>query len=250
MTRTTANGYGGDPLLLVLPKDASNRVPAFVDINARADLHSFYLQQSLHHQLLRDPSATSFYVAVHNNNRRFLSGLLNQTDKWANVTLRVGAGAGACAHARTLMGSAGLAWSRWRQASLCLCLPWQVTTAPFARPQLTEKRAQAGTRPLTTHTHAKCRQSAAGPFAPCVMHRPCLRVCVPCSSPLQSYLPPLCRSAGCPAAALRRPYAPTTAHRAANALTQGRWLQGRRSPPPSCRNLQISPVSAMQVRLG
>ncbi|GIL67976.1 hypothetical protein Vafri_21230 [Volvox africanus] len=97
-------GYGGDPILLVMPKKASesNRVPYSNDSLSYGDLTSARLQQNFHFKILRDlqhymavqssadnsTRTLSFYVAVYNyrSSSRLPGGLLYQT---ANVTLRV-----------------------------------------------------------------------------------------------------------------------------------------------------------------
>ncbi|KAG2494677.1 hypothetical protein HYH03_007193 [Edaphochlamys debaryana] len=84
---TAINGYGGDPVLVVMPKDsdASNRLPWFTDITRYADLRSYFLQQDFHYLMLRDLTAgpatgavraqsapyAEYYVAVYNNDQRF-----------------------------------------------------------------------------------------------------------------------------------------------------------------------------------
>ncbi|KAG2441254.1 hypothetical protein HYH02_010097 [Chlamydomonas schloesseri] len=94
---------GGDPLLLVVPKpqSGSNQVPGFYDVSSDADLLSYFMQQALHYRLLRNPQlflaapftspenrTADFYVAVYNNNQRFVGGS-QQPNQVANVTLRV-----------------------------------------------------------------------------------------------------------------------------------------------------------------
>ncbi|KXZ48245.1 hypothetical protein GPECTOR_29g25 [Gonium pectorale] len=79
---TTITQYGGDPVLVLMPKDAdgSNRLPWFNDTLAYADLRSYFLQQNLHYVLTRDltaavnasgGTAAEYYVAVFNNDQRF-----------------------------------------------------------------------------------------------------------------------------------------------------------------------------------
>ncbi|KXZ51591.1 hypothetical protein GPECTOR_12g555 [Gonium pectorale] len=104
-TASTSAGFGGDPVLVVMPKDpnGSNRLPWFSDLNSNnniADLRSYFLQQNLHYVLTRnliagvstdDGWAAEYYVAVHNNRQRFTGDAQNAALLYpqANVTIRV-----------------------------------------------------------------------------------------------------------------------------------------------------------------
>ncbi|GIL78675.1 hypothetical protein Vretifemale_8088, partial [Volvox reticuliferus] len=93
--------FGGDPILLVMPKDPDdfNRVPYINDSLSNGDLTSARLQQNFHFKMLNDlqhyPATDdngrriiSFYVAVYNY--RDSSRLpVRQSRQRANVTLRV-----------------------------------------------------------------------------------------------------------------------------------------------------------------
>lgn len=84
------NGVGGDPVLLVKPKDVGDRgSPWYSDITGYADLRSYFLLQNVHYALYRSlPEHTSsFYVAVYNNDRRWEKVLGSNTV--ARVTLSV-----------------------------------------------------------------------------------------------------------------------------------------------------------------
>ncbi len=89
VTRASGNGFGGDPVLLLMQKEptGSNRVPWFMDVNRNTDLKSYSLQQNFHYIMQRDlspvplsdapvstgnePVTVSYYVALYNSDQRF-----------------------------------------------------------------------------------------------------------------------------------------------------------------------------------
>lgn len=106
VTRASGNGFGGDPVLLLMQKEptGSNRVPWFMDVNRNTDLKSYFLQQNFHYIMQRDltpvplsdaPAATgndpvtvSYYVALYNSDQRFQRDQRLRSTV-ANLTLRV-----------------------------------------------------------------------------------------------------------------------------------------------------------------
>lgn len=71
MTRNAGQGFGGDPLLMFMPKDATGRVPYVGDMLKRSDRIAFIMMQDYHYRMERDfSSSTTFYVAIYNNNQR------------------------------------------------------------------------------------------------------------------------------------------------------------------------------------